>query len=246
MGARASGSVTLPAAVLLDLDDTLLDTRGAWIAVLGEVTRSARAELPGLDAAAFERRYLDARDDIYRRVLDGELDLTGYRAEHLSAALEPWGVPSSGLLEANDRLREEMAGRASLRDDAAELLDLLRGAGVRTALLTNGTSVVQRRKIDAVGLEGHIDAIGVSEELGASKPDPEAFLRALALIDARPDEAMMVGDNLDWDVRGALAGGLAGAVWLSSDGEEAPAGAVRVGSLAEVPSALERLSARST
>lgn len=237
--------MTLPAAVLVDLDDTLIDTRGAWLAVLADISDAAREELPGLDPATFEARYLDARDDIYRRMLDGELDLAGYRAAHLRAAAAPWGDPSGDLVAHNERLRDGMIGLARLREGAEELLDGLRAADVRIGLLTNGTGAVQRRKIDAVGLESRLDGIGISEELGTSKPAPEAFLGALDLVGAAPRSAVMVGDNLDWDVRGAIAADMAGAVWLNGDASDertVPARTLRVSSLTEVEAALERLS----
>ena len=55
----------------------------------------------------------------------------------------------------------------------------------------------------------------------------------------------MVGDHLDWDVRGALDAGLRGAVWVSGDDadeREPPAGALRVARLGEVPAALRALA----
>lgn len=90
-----------------------------------------------------------------------------------------------------------------------------------------------------LGLEDELDAIGISGELGVAKPSPAAFAAALELIDCPPPDAVMVGDHLDWDVRGALDAGLRGAVWIAGDDErEPPAGALRVRGLDEVPAAL--------
>jgi FMN phosphatase YigB (HAD superfamily) len=54
----------------------------------------------------------------------------------------------------------------------------------------------------------------------------------------------MVGDHLEWDVRGALDAGMRGAVWVAGDDDErqAPAGALRVARLGEVPAALAALA----
>ncbi|HMI68351.1 MAG TPA: HAD-IA family hydrolase, partial [Solirubrobacteraceae bacterium] len=189
-------------------------------------------------------RFRDGRDELYERVLSGELDIPTYRRLHLIAVCEPWGEPSEALHETVLRLRDEQLERARFIEDALELLRELRGSGVRTALLTNGPSWMQRRKVDLLGLEDELDAIGISEELGAAKPDPAAFAATLELIDCPAEETVMVGDHLDWDVRGALDAGMRGAVWIAGDDDqrEPPAGALRVTRLGEVPAALAALA----
>jgi putative hydrolase of the HAD superfamily len=236
--------VALPRAVLFDLDDTLHDTGGIEAETLVHLCAALREELPDLDDAAFGTRFRDGRDALYGRVLNGEWDIPAYRRAHLTFACEPWGEPSEALHEAVLRLRDEQLERARFVEDAVELLRELRGSGVRTALLTNGPSWMQRRKVDLLGLEDELDAIGISEELGAAKPDPAAFAATLELIDCPAEETVMVGDHLDWDVRGALDAGMRGAVWIAGDddGREPPAGALRVTRLGEVPAALAALA----
>jgi putative hydrolase of the HAD superfamily len=235
--------VALPTGVVFDLDDTLHDTAGIEAETLVGLWAAVREQWPQADEAAFLARYRDGRDELYQRVLSGEWDVSTYRRAHLSAACEPWGEPSEALQERQLRLRDEQLQRARFVEYAAELLADLRAAGVRTALLTNGPSWMQRHKVRALGLDEQLDAIAISGELGVAKPDPAAFAAALELIDCQADEAVMVGDHLDWDVRGALDAGLAGAVWVAGDDDrEPPPGAVRVTRLSEVPAALASLA----
>jgi putative hydrolase of the HAD superfamily len=232
--------VPLPAAVIFDLDDTLHDTSGIEAEMMIKLCARLRDELPDLDDATFHARFRDGRDHLYGRVLTGEWDIRAYRRAHLTLSCEPWGVPSETMHEHVLVLRDEQLESARFVENAVELLRDLREAGVRTALLTNGPSWMQRRKVEMLGLEDQLDAIGISEELGAAKPDPAAFAATLELIDAAPEETVMVGDHLDWDVRGALDAGMRGAVWVAGDDEERkpPAGALRVARLGEVPAAL--------
>jgi putative hydrolase of the HAD superfamily len=236
--------VALPRAVVFDLDDTLLDTTGLEAEMLVGLCEAVGAELPGVEYDALRTRFRDGRDDLYQRVLAGELDVAAYRRLHLIAVCEPWGEPSEELHAAAVRLRDEQLGRSRFVEHAIELLRDLRTAGVRTGLLTNGPSWMQRRKVELLGLEAQLDAIGISEELGASKPDPAAFAGTLSLMGSAPEETVMVGDHLDWDVRGALAAGMRGAVWVAGeeDEREPPAGAMKVARLGEVPAALAALA----
>jgi putative hydrolase of the HAD superfamily len=236
--------LTFPTAVVFDLDDTLHDAAGIEAEMLVKLCAALREELPDLDDAQFRARFRDGRDALYGRVLSGEWDIPAYRRAHLSVTCEPWGEPSEAMHDRILRLRDEHLDHARFVEDAVELLRELRGAGVRTALLTNGPSWMQRRKVALLGLEDELDAIGISEELGAAKPDPAAFAATLELIEAAPDETVMVGDHLEWDVRGALDAGMRGAVWVAGDDDqrEPPAGAVRVSRLGEVPAALAALA----
>ena len=75
---------------------------------------------------------------------------------------------------------------------AAALLAALRSAGSKFAIITNGRSVTQRRKIAALGVEDAA-AILISEETGAAKPDP--LMYRLAANRCGAARHLYVGDN---------------------------------------------------
>ena len=165
----------LPARLVFDLDDTLHDTRGIEADMLVTLCAAVREELPEADDTAFVGRFRDGRDALYLRVLSGEWDMETYRRAHLRRRASRGASPPRPASRPPLRLRDEQLARARFVEHAVELLRDLRAAGVRTALLTNGPSRMQRRKVELLALEPELDAIGISEELGAAKPDRGAF-----------------------------------------------------------------------
>ncbi len=78
-----------------------------------------------------------------------------------------------------------------------------------------------RRALAASGLASFFDAVVVSGDVGAGKPDPRIFDSALSLAEARAEERVMVGDSVQRDVAGARQAGLR-AVWLNRAGVASP------------------------
>jgi putative hydrolase of the HAD superfamily len=118
--------------------------------------------------------------------------------------------------------------------DTVPALRALRAAGVKLVAASNW-DVSLHEQLERTGLTPLLDGALSSAEVGAPKPDPEIFARALALAGARPDEALHVGDDVEADVGGALAAGVE-PVLIDRDGSlEPPAGVRRIASLAELP-----------
>jgi putative hydrolase of the HAD superfamily len=86
------------------------------------------------------------------------------------------------------------------------------------------------------GITQLVDGVVTSAEVGAPKPDPRVFERALAIAGVAPSEALHVGDTVNNDVEGAAAAGVR-AVLLQREGEP-PAGVEAVRSLRELAALL--------
>jgi putative hydrolase of the HAD superfamily len=157
----------------------------------------------------------------------GRLDLLDWFIEHDRGGYRPrdefWSAVHEQIGDAvtvevgrdfQDRLAEsyriDEEGRAAL---AAATRD-----GWSVAILTNGPTAGQRRKIAAAGLDELVEAVCISEEVGAAKPDPVIFRTAAARAGVPLDGAWMIGDNLDTDIAGGQAVG-AQTVWVRPDRE---------------------------
>ena len=79
-----------------------------------------------------------------------------------------------------------------------------------------------------MGLDSAFDAVVISGEVGATKPDPAIFEVALDRLgmSERREHVWHVGDSLTSDVAGAVAAGLS-SVWVNRSGQEREPGAPR-------------------
>ena len=87
-------------------------------------------------------------------------------------------------------------------EDCDRTLAALRARGYRLGIIANQEPGAKER-LEVWGLSRYFSVIASSAELGVSKPDPEIFLRALAMANCEPEHAVMVGDRLDNDIRPA-------------------------------------------
>lgn len=87
----------------------------------------------------------------------------------------------------------------------------------KLGLLTNGAPDLQRRKIEASGLEIFFTAITISGEEGFGKPDRRIFELMLERLGADSENTAMVGNSLKSDILPAQSVGMKG-VWINRDG----------------------------
>lgn len=213
--------------VLFDLDDTLVDQTSAanaavvaWAAEHGiedDEVAQRWAAISSVHYARYQRRELTFAQQRRARAREFlSLDVSDADADELFAGY----------------LHRYEAGW-TLFDDAVPALRRARSAGLTVAVFTNGDEDHQRQKVQTFGLEKEVDALIASSSLPIGKPDPRAFRAALDRVGAEAEEALMIGNSLDKDVRGALGAGLR-AILVDRRGEHQGADVRRVMSLDEV------------
>lgn len=214
-----------PSAILLDLDDTILDDTSlvheSWReACAAHASRLAPLETASVvDAIRKTSKWFWDDPDRHR---EGRLQLEAARREVVRLALTDLGITDDELAacigDAYSRRRD--VGMTPL-PDAIDTVRWLRESGRRLALLTNGAGVAQRKKIARFELAHLFDAILVEGELGFGKPDERVYRRALEALRAPAGETWMVGDNLEWDVSAPQKLGMSG-VWIDVRGRGVP------------------------
>ena len=93
-----------------------------------------------------------------------------------------------------------------LFDDVIEVIAYLKDK-YRLAILTNGSPVSQRRKLESTGILNLFELSVVSGEVGIDKPDPRIFDVMCDRLNVKPEECLYIGDNYVNDVLGARNAG---------------------------------------
>jgi putative hydrolase of the HAD superfamily len=209
--------------VLIDLDDTLFDHRASARRAL-EAAAASDATLGGVPFDTLEARHRVILEDLHRGVLEGRMTVDEARMRRFRMLIEEQGdVCDDARL---DRLTAAYRGayqsQWTCTSGARELLVELRRRGSRIAIVTNNIVSEQVNKMKRLDLEGLVDALVVSEAVGASKPSAAIFEAALREIGARAADAVMLGDSWSADIEGALNAGVR-AVWFNPRGSARPA-----------------------
>lgn len=183
-----------------DLDDTLLDTEAGAPARFEAAVRTLRSMRPDLDGATIARAV--------------ERGLRTHPTEGRVANF----ITDVGVTDPADvaQLRTAyLAAMADVTDAVSGAQDALTAlaAHFRLAIVTNGPSEQQRRKLDRSGLGARVDWIVISGEIGIEKPHRAIFEHVSAITGIGPGGIAHVGDSLLTDVVGANAAGLM-SIWV--------------------------------
>jgi putative hydrolase of the HAD superfamily len=125
--------------------------------------------------------------------------------------------------EASDALIENLAhhyievlpNSNILFDGTHEILSHLK-TNYNLHIITNGFNEVQYKKIEQSDLSQYFDKVITSEDAGVKKPNPGIFEFALNSINSRSDQCMMIGDNWEADIMGAIDFGF-DAIYFNSE-----------------------------
>jgi len=214
----------IPSAVLLDALGTLIELETPWPHLEREL--GARGVVVDLEAARVamlaEMAYYRAHHDEARNWAA----LKDLRRRCAAVVRESLGT-SLPLADVEDALLAAIRFRPFPEVPAA--LERLRTGGARLAVVSNW-DVSLHDVLERTGLRRLVDAVVISAEVGAAKPDPAIFRAALERLGATAAEAVHVGDSVETDVAGARATGLQ-AVLVARNGAQAPDGVRVVSSL---------------
>lgn len=212
-------------AVLFDLDDTLCEygrSRDEMLRIMFD-----RAGADRLFSADDFERWIDnvhgkSPLDLREKCFLGLADERGFDEDlaYELAAKYPERDPANVQF---------LPGAREALDHLADRYDL--------GLVTNGAESKQREKLSSLGVLDRFDSAVYATPESSIKPDPDPIYEALDQLEARPEEAVMIGDSVEADVMGAKAAGVTSVLYGTespSDRERRPD--YRIESLRELTS----------
>lgn len=200
-------------AIIFDLDDTLYDYKNAdkisyakVIKYLVQIKKCTTSEiLPFLsEAKELVKKTLSSHTSSHNRIL------------YFQKISELLNLSYEEVDKINDIYWQTFYNSITPRDGVIELFEYLKENRIKIAILTNFTTEHQYKKLIKLGLLKYIDTFVSSEEIGVEKPDKRAFLSVINKLGIPTSSLLMVGDDFESDIRGAIQNNIYAAYFSSS------------------------------
>jgi len=194
-------------ALLFDLDDTLYEEK--------QFVKSGFIKV-----AEFVEDKLKIDKDFFYKILI-EIFNGGSRGNIFNLALEKVNIAyGENIIQSMVKIYREHTPKIKLEEDVKALLVKLSGI-YSLGIITDGYYEVQKKKVQALGLEEMFDSIIYTDKYGREYWKPNVFGYKLALKDLQvsPEEAIYIGDNPHKDFIGAKKIGITTVRILKSDRE---------------------------
>lgn len=192
--------------IFFDLDHTLWDFDANSVLAFDKIFKEQH---PTLDTNQFVEVYAPINQACWKLYQVDKMTHEELRYQRLKQSFEALQYEISD--EAIDKIAHDyiafLPDNNQLFDGALEVLDYL-FPKYNLHIITNGFAEVQFKKMANSGLESYFKTVTNSEMAGVKKPHPNIFEFALSLAKVDKENAIMIGDCIDADVRGAIEFGM--------------------------------------
>ena len=219
---------------LPDVRLCLFDAYGTLFDVHSAAARAREEIGPDWDRLSEAWRSRQLQYTWLRSLMQRHADFRQVTADALDYALDVVGLAD------RSELRARLLGfydQLDVYDEVVDTLRSLRAAGVKTAILSNGSPDMLAAAAFHAGIDAHLDAILSVEDVGVFKPDPRVYRIGEARLGIPVANTTFQTANA-WDAHGAASAGLR-VVWCNrarQPAERLPGTPVaQIHSLAELP-----------
>jgi putative hydrolase of the HAD superfamily len=193
----------VPHAMLLDLDETLIDRTQSIAQYATRFHGDFADHLAPIAVPTIAATILTADERGYR-------PRTALFADLLQQL--PWHLPPE-IARLQTHWEAWFPAASVARVGLYETLTSLHAQGIRLGIVTNDVVRRQQPKIERLRIRPYLSTVVISEAVQVKKPDPRIFARALAEVGCTASQAWFVGDHPVNDVLGAAAAGCR-PIWL--------------------------------
>tara|TARA_B100001287_G_scaffold84133_1_gene70256 strand:- start:16593 stop:17288 length:696 start_codon:yes stop_codon:yes gene_type:complete len=195
--------------LFFDLDRTLWDFEKNSHNELNHLFRKYKLHQKGISLPnEFIKIYKKINENCWERYRNNKLSKEKLRVERFYLTLSFFGINDSDLAS---RIGDEYVLNSPYRTNLIEgSIDLLEYLHKKYLLhvITNGFEEVQHIKMTQSKLTKYFDQIITSEAAGAKKPNPLVFEYAIEKSGASLDNSLMIGDDINTDIIGAINFGM--------------------------------------
>lgn len=198
--------------VWIDLDDTLIDFKGASRQALRQIYADERLDRFFTSPKAWETSYEKHNYHLWQLYSGAQVDQATLRMERFRLPLTEADVADEIARAMSTRMDPVYLGYLAeasvLLPGAMPLIKSLKGMGLPIGILSNGFTEVQEHKLRVTGLDKVIDIMVLSDEIGINKPNVALFDHAMKRAgQSVPSAQLMIGDNATTDIAGAISAG---------------------------------------
>ena len=196
--------------LFFDLDHTLWDFEANARITLLELYQGMQLEKRGInDFDLFHKNYLAHNEKLWERYRNGYIKQEELRVKRMWLALLDFKIADEVLAKnMSIQFLDLLPTRTILFPYATEILDYLTNKKYELHLITNGFEKTQHSKLKYSGLDKYFKEVITSEGSSSLKPNKEIFDFAFKKTGANPAESIMLGDNIDVDIIGAMKAGI--------------------------------------
>lgn len=196
--------------LFFDLDHTLWDFDANAKETLTEVYAHFKLEAKGVyPFIDFYKYYLHHNEILWDRYHKGFISSDELKWKRMWRTMLEFKIGSEQLArDMSVHFLEILPTKKMLFPHTIEILDYLTNKGYKLHLITNGFEKTQWSKINNSGLRRYFTHMITSEASNSLKPKKEIFEYALNKAGANLSESIMLGDNLDADIQGAINAGM--------------------------------------
>lgn len=188
--------------VFFDLDHTLWDFDRNSALTFQKIFEMHKIEVNFVE---FARTYEPINQNYWKLYREEKIDKAGLRYGRLKDTFDilEYVVDDVLIDQLSEDYIEHLTSFNHLFDGTHDLLDYLHSR-YELHIITNGFEEVQMKKMISSNISQYFRTITNSEMVGAKKPNPIIFDHALKIANAKPEESIMIGDNYEADILGAL------------------------------------------
>ena len=196
--------------IFFDLDHTLWDfSKNARQAMEIVYDSQKTQSLTKVDFNTFFSYYSQINDLYWRLYAQGKITQEDLKKKRFTKAFAHFLVFNETLIQtfAKEYL-QLLPFQTNLFHNCKPILEYIKEQGYRMHIITNGFDDIQHLKMKHSGITDYFNNVVTSEKAGVAKPNKGIFELAIKLASCNLQESIMIGDNIDIDIAGAVAIGM--------------------------------------